>query len=102
MTLHRVHPGDILSEELTELGITPSALARQLRMPHNRFTQIIQCKSAITGDTALRLGHWFGTSPAFWMNLQSLHDLRLAETHVGSEVATLPPRGNPSSPRYQP
>lgn len=85
-----IHPGEVLADELAELEITPTELARQLRVPHNRITQIIQGKRAITGDTALRLGHWFGTSPAFWMNLQSLYDVRLAEQQHGKEVADLP------------
>lgn len=77
-----------------ELSASPTELARQLRVPHNRITQIVQGKRAITGDTALRLGHWFGTSPVFWMNLQSLYDVRLAEQQIGSEVAGLPRRGD--------
>jgi addiction module HigA family antidote len=92
MPLPPVHPGEILSDELAELSVSPTELARQLRVPHNRITQIVQGKRAITGDTALRLGHWFGTSPVFWMNLQSLYDVRLAEQQVGSEVAGLPRR----------
>jgi antitoxin HigA-1 len=92
MRLTPVHPGEVLADELAELGITPSELARQLRVPHNRITQILRGKRAITGDTALRLGHWFGTSAAFWMNLQILYDLRLAEQQSGTEVAALPRR----------
>ena len=84
-----IHPGEVLSDELTELGISPTELARQLRVPHNRISQIVQGKRAVTGDTALRLGHWFGTSPAFWINLQSLYDLRLADQQFGSEVVGL-------------
>jgi addiction module HigA family antidote len=97
MPLPAIHPGGILADELAELNITPTELTRQLRVPHNRITQIIQGKRAITGDTALRLGHWFGSSPAFSMNLQSLYDVRLAEQQTGSEVASLPRRaGGPS------
>lgn len=92
MTRTPIHPGCILADELAELGITPTELARQLRVPHNRISQILQGKRAITGDTALRLGHWFGTSAAFWMNLQSLYDVRVAELESGSEVARLPRR----------
>ncbi len=66
-----------------------------------RITQIIQGKRAITGDTALRLGHWFGTSPAFWMNLQSLYEVRLAEQQTGHEVASLPRRAGVSSGSLQ-
>ena len=87
-----VHPGEVLAEELGALGVTPSALARQIGVPANRISQIIAGKRSITGDTALRLGHWFGTSPEFWLNLQSLHDLRVAERAVGAEVAKLPRR----------
>ncbi len=103
MPLPAIHPGEILSDELAELHITPTELARQLRVPHNRITQIIQGKRAITGDTALRLGHWFGTNPAFWMNLQTSYDVRRAQQQTGGEVATLPRRAtisgeNPRSP----
>jgi antitoxin HigA-1 len=97
MPLPPIHPGEVLSDELAELGITPTELARQLRVPHNRITQVIQGKRAITGDTALRLGHWFGTSPAFWLNLQSLYEVRLAEQRSGREVAGLPRRAVPTS-----
>ena len=71
-----IHPGEILAEELEEIVVTPTELSRQLRVPTNRITQIIQGKRAITGDTALRLGHWFGTSAQFWLNLQTGFDLR--------------------------
>mgnify|MGYP001123042749 CR=1 FL=1 len=74
-----IHPGEILAEELEELGVSPTELSRQIRVPANRISQIINGKRAITGDTALRLAHWFGTSPQFWMNLQALFDVRLAE-----------------------
>ena len=85
-----IHPGEILSDELSELQITPTELSRQISVPPNRISQIIQGKRAITGDTALRLGHWFQTTPQFWLNLQSAYDLRLASDEVGREVATLP------------
>src|SRR5882757_7669863 len=85
-----IHPGEILADELNELQITPTELSRQISVPPNRISQIIQGKRAITGDTALRLGHWFQTSPQFWLNLQSAYDLRLANEEVGREVAALP------------
>ena len=66
-----IHPGEILAEGLAETAVTPTELARQLKVPANRIRQIIQGKRAISGDTALRLGHWFGTSAQFWLNLQS-------------------------------
>jgi addiction module HigA family antidote len=93
-----IHPGEILADELAELAISPTELARQLRVPHNRITQLIQGKRGVTGDTALRLAHWFGTSPAFWMNLQNLYDVRLAEQTSGPEVASLPRRPDASPP----
>ena len=92
MTRNPIHPGEILSDELAELSLTASALARQIKVPPNRISQIIQGKRAITGDTALRLGHWFGMSPQFWLNLQSQYDLRLAEAEAGKEVRKLPTR----------
>src|SRR6185295_10816946 len=73
-----------------ELKITPTELSRQLSVPPNRISQIIQGKRAITGDTALRLGHWFQTSAQFWLNLQSAYDLRMATDAIGREVAALP------------
>lgn len=85
-----IHPGEILADELNELQITPTELSRQIAVPPNRISQIIQGKRAITGDTALRLGHWFQTSPQFWLNLQSAYDLRIANDEIGPEVAALP------------
>jgi addiction module HigA family antidote len=85
-----IHPGEILADELNELEITPTELSRQIAVPPNRISQIIQGKRAITGDTALRLGHWFQTSPQFWLNLQSAYDLRIAGNEIGREVAALP------------
>ncbi len=91
-----IHPGEILADELQELGVTPTELARQINVPANRITQIIHGRRGITGDTALRLGHWFGTSAQFWLNLQSAHDIRVAEQQVGREVKKLPVR--PAAP----
>jgi antitoxin HigA-1 len=87
-----IHPGSILNDELLELSLTATALARHINVPANRITQIIQGKRTITGDTALRLGHWFGNSPQFWLNLQSQYDLRIAEAEAGKEVQKLPTR----------
>src|SRR6516165_9961683 len=87
-----IHPGEILAEELAALEVTPTELARQLKVPANRITQIIQGKRSISGDTALRLGHWFGTRAQFWLNLQSAYDIRLAARHAGTEIARLPMR----------
>ena len=91
MTFRRVVlPGDILKDELAEIGITPTAFAREIDVPPNRISQIIAGKRSITGDTALRLGHWFGVEPQFWLNLQSQYDLALAEQETGERVRELP------------
>jgi addiction module HigA family antidote len=87
-----IHPGEILAEELAEITVTPTELARQLHVPANRITQIVHGKRAITGDTALRLGHWFGTSAQFWLNLQSAYDIRVAERSAGAQIRRLPKR----------
>jgi antitoxin HigA-1 len=92
MTRPAIHPGEILAEELSEIAITPTELARQLRVPANRITQIVNGKRAVTGDTALRLGHWFGTSAQFWLNLQSAYDIRVAERSAGAQIRRLPKR----------
>ena len=93
-----IHPGETLKEELKAAEITPTELARQLQVPHNRIAQIIQKRRSITGDTALRLGHWFGTSAQFWLNLQSQYELRLAEEKIGADVARLPKRTQEEAP----
>lgn len=72
--------------------MTATALARALNVPPNRISQIVQGKRAVTGDTALRLGHWFRMSPRFWLNLQSQYELRRAEAASGKAVAKLPVR----------
>jgi addiction module HigA family antidote len=90
--LRPIHPGEVLSDELKELEVTPTELARQIGVPANRISQIIDGRRAITGDTALRLGHWFGMSPQFWLNLQTAYELEAARKEVGSKVAKLPRR----------
>ena len=90
MPITAIHPGEHLAEELEELGMSASELARQLKVPKNRITGILNGQRAITGDTALRLGHFFGTSPQFWLNLQSLYELRLAEQKAGKAIRILP------------
>lgn len=89
-----IHPGEILAGELEEIGISPTELSRQIRVPANRISQIINGKRAVTGDTALRLAHWFGTSPQFWMNLQALYDVRMAEQEAGNEIKALPTKSS--------
>ncbi len=97
MLMRSVHPGEVLKAELDELGITPTELARCICVPPNRISQIIAGKRAVTGDTALRLGHWFGVEPQFWLNLQSAYDLRLAHEKAGQAIARLPVRINAAS-----
>ena len=70
-----VHPGQILKDELAELDITPTNFARQIDVPPNRISQIIAGKRPVASGTALRLGHWFGVAPQFWLNLQAQFDL---------------------------
>ena len=90
MTRAAIHPGEILEDELAEAGVSPTALARAIGVPPNRVTGIINGQRGITGDTALRLGHWFGTSPQFWLNLQGAYELRVASERAGDEIARLP------------
>ena len=90
MLILAIHPGEHLAEELEALGMSATELARQLKVPTNRITGILNGQRAITGDTALRLGHFFGTSPQFWLNLQSLYELRLAEQKAGKAIKILP------------
>ncbi len=87
-----IHPGEHLAEALEELGLSAAELARQLNIPTNRITGIINGQRAVTADTALRLGHWFGMSADFWLNLQKLYELRLAEREKGAEIRKLPKR----------
>ena len=87
-----IHPGEILADELQEIGISATELSRQLKVPENRVPQIIAGKRNITPDTALRLAKWFGTTPKFWLNLQQSHDLRLAEQQIGDELDSIPAR----------
>ena len=90
MTGTIIHPGEHLSEELRALEMSAAELARQINVPTNRITQILNGTRAITGDTALRLGHFFGTSAQFWLNLQSLYDLRIAERNARRSIEALP------------
>jgi addiction module HigA family antidote len=85
-----IHPGEHLAEELKELGMSATELARRLNVPTNRVTEILNGRRAITGDTALRLGHFFGTTPEFWLNLQSLFELRVAQKKIGKSIKGLP------------
>jgi len=90
MAVTAIHPGEHLSEELQTLGMSAAELARNLDVPTNRITQILNGQRAITGDTALRLAHFFDTSPGFWLNLQNLYELRLAQKKTGKAIKSLP------------
>ena len=90
MTVMAIHPGEHLAEELRELRMSAAALARQLGVPTNRITEILNGRRAITGDTALRLAHFFGTTAEFWLNLQNLYDIRVAERKSGKSIRALP------------
>ncbi len=88
-----IHPGKILADELDELQMSASQLARILHVPTNRITEIINGQRGITADTALRLGRWFGTGAQLWINLQKNYELRIAEQKKGEEIqATISPR----------
>ena len=82
-----MHPGEVLGEELEELGMSASALARDLAVPTNRITSILNGQRGISADTALRLSRYFGTSPQLWLNLQKTYELRVAQTASGREIA---------------
>lgn len=90
MALMAIHPGEHLAEELKELEMSAAELARQIGVPTNRVTEILNGKRAITGDTALRLAHFFGTTAEFWLNLQSLFELRIAQKKSGKHIKELP------------
>jgi antitoxin HigA-1 len=88
-----IHPGEPLAEELRELGLPAAELARQIDVPANCLRGSLKGRQEITADTALRLGHWFGTSPEFWLNLQKIYELRLAQARLGGAIDRLPRRG---------
>jgi antitoxin HigA-1 len=90
MALTAIHPGEHLPEELEALDMSAAELARKINVPTNRTTQILNRTRAITGDTGLRLAHFVGTSAQFWLNLQSLYELRLAQEKVGKSIKALP------------
>ena len=98
MTVPAIHPGEHLAEELKELNMSAAALARKLKVPTNRITEILNGQRAITGDTALRLGHFFASSAEFWLNLQKLYELRLAEKKASKMIQALPTLKNEHAP----
>jgi antitoxin HigA-1 len=90
MARSAIHPGEHLADAIAAAGITAAGLARDIRVPANRVTGILHGARAITADTALRLGRYFGTSAAFWMNLQQLYELRRAEQEIGDGLKKIP------------
>jgi addiction module HigA family antidote len=90
MALAPIHPGEHLVEELQAPDMSAAELARKMDVPTNRVTQILNGTRSITGDIALRLAHFFGTSAEFWLNLQSLFELRLAQAKAGKSIQALP------------
>lgn len=87
-----IHPGEILADELAELGLSAAALARLIDVPANRISQILAGRRSISADTALRLGRYFGTSADLWMNLQKTYELDLARAEIGPALDALPQR----------
>jgi addiction module HigA family antidote len=87
-----IHPGEILGDELEEIGLSSAELSRTLRVPPNRISQLVAGKRAITADTALRLARYFGTSADLWMNLQKTYELDLARKEAGEEINSIPRR----------
>lgn len=81
-----IHPGEILKDELSELGLSANAFAKALSVPTNRITMILKGQRGISADTALRLSRYFGTSPKLWMNLQQSYDLKIIEKTNGPEI----------------
>ncbi len=99
MAIPAIHPGEHLAEELNELDMSAAALARQIDVPANRVSEMLDGQRGITGDMALRLGHFFGTSPEFWLNLQKLYELRMAKEKVGEVISALPTLKSPETAR---
>ena len=85
-----IHPGEHFAEQLEALAMSAAELARQLGVPTNRITTILNGQRAVTGDSALRLGHFFGNSPQFWLNLQAVYELRVAQQKAGPAIDALP------------
>ncbi|MCK5782983.1 MAG: HigA family addiction module antidote protein [Desulfobacterales bacterium] len=92
MAREPIHPGEILADELNEMGISAAELARQIKVPANRISQIISGKRSISADTALRLGKWFGTGPKIWLNLQQAYDLDVARLELGKDLEIIKTR----------
>jgi len=94
-----IHPGEILADELEEIGLSAKTLADVIDVPPNRLYQILAGKRSMTADTALRLSRYFGTSADFWMNLQSAYELDLARQQNGKAIQRIPRRSESAAPR---
>jgi addiction module HigA family antidote len=90
MSRTAIHPGEHLADAIDALGVTAAQLARDIQVPPNRVTGILHGSRAVTADTALRLGRYFGTSPEFWMNLQQIYELRRAKRELGRLIKSIP------------
>ena len=93
-----IHPGEVLGDEIEEIGLSAKRLAEVIEVPPNRLYQLLAGKRSITADTALRLGQYFGTSADFWMNLQSSYELDLAREQIGKVIQRIPKRGKTTEP----
>jgi addiction module antidote protein, HigA family len=90
-TKNLIHPGEILSEEfLKPMGVSQNKLAMDIHVPTPRINAIVKGTRAITADTALRLGKYFGTGPEFWSNLQSNYELCVAAAKSEKEIEAIP------------
>lgn len=86
-----LHPGEVLREEfIAPYGLTAGKVAKAIGVPRTRIERIVNEETGITGDTAVRLGRFFGTSPEFWMNLQSLYEVAKAKIELGKDVGAIP------------
>jgi antitoxin HigA-1 len=94
-----IHPGEILADELEEIGLSAKKLADTIEVPPNRLYQLLAGKRNVTADTALRLGQYFGMSADFWMNLQTAYELDLARQQVGKAIQRIPKRSETPAPR---
>ena len=81
-----MHPGEILRDELEELGMSANAFAQALDVPANRISAILKGQRGVTADTALRLSRYLGTTPQVWLNLQKAFELRVAEIESGKDI----------------
>lgn len=86
-----IHPGEILADELEEIGINPSQIAKRIGVPENRIYQIVKCERNITADTALRLGKFFNTGAELWLNLQKAYELDVAREEMGDILDNIIP-----------